>query len=121
MITINIPDKNLINHELNINGLVSDIRSEITKVISFPFKFLDKEKNEIFKEKESSIKLEDILDGKNLFLKQDLIKREILGNLIEKKRGLDIYLYPQMNLSKEEKDISTNIMVIGETGVGKSF
>ena len=122
MININIiPDKNLIEHELNINSLLSDIRSELTKIIFFPFIFLDKEKNEIIKEEESSIKLEDILDGKNLFLKQELIKREILGNLIEKKRGLDIYLYPQMNLSKKEKDISTNIMVIGETGVGKSF
>ena len=45
----------------------------------------------------------------------------MLGNILEKKYGLDIYLYPQTNFTKEEKDKSTNIMVIGETGTGKSF
>ena len=45
----------------------------------------------------------------------------MLGNIIEKRNGFDIYLYPQINFTKEEKDKSTNIMVIGETGTGKSF
>ena len=122
MIEIHSSDKKLIKHKLNINSLLSDIRTELTNsIIFFPFIFLDKEKNEILKDKESSIKLDDILLEENLFLKKEIIKREMLGNILEKRNGFDIYLYPQINFTKEEKDKSTNIMVIGETGTGKSF
>ena len=122
MIAIHSSDKKLMNHKLNINSLLSDIRTELTNsIIFFPFIFLDKEKNEILKDKESSIKLYNILQEENLFLKKEIIKREMLGNIIEKRNGLYIYLYPQINFTKEEKDKSTNIMVIGETGTWKSF
>ena len=121
MILINISDKKLIKHQLNINSLLSDIRTELANIIFFPYIFLDEENNEILRDKESSIKLNDILDGKILNIKKELIKREMLGNILEKKYGLDIYLYPQINFTKEEEDKSTNIMVIGETGTGKSF
>ena len=107
MININIiPDKNMIEHELNINSLLSDIRSELTKIIFFPFIFLGKEKNEIIKEEESSIKLEDILDGKNLFLKQELIKREILGNLIEKKRFRYLFISSDKSFKRGKRYIN---------------
>lgn len=36
------------------------------------------------------------------------------------KNGLNFYIYPPRNLSNQEKDTSSNIMIIGETGVGKS-
>ena len=121
MILINISDKKLIKHQLNINSLLSDIRTELANIIFFPYIFLDEENNEILRDQESSIKLNDILDGIILNLKRELIKREMLGNILEKKYGLDIYLYPQINFTKEEEDKSTNIMVIGETGTGKSF
>ena len=121
LISIYISDKKLIKHTLNTNSLLSDRSTELTNIISFPYIFLDEENNEILRDKESSIKLNDILDGKILKLKRELIKREMLGNIIEKRNGFDIYLYPQINFTKEEKDKSTNIMVIGETGTGKSF
>ena len=122
MIAIHSTYKKLMKYKLNIDSLLSDIRTELTNsIIFFPFIFLDKEKNEILKDKESSIKLDDILQEENLFLKKEIIKREMLGNILEKRNGFDIYLYPQINFTKEEKDKSTNIMVIGETGTGKSF
>ena len=75
MITIHSSDKKLMKHKLNIDSLLSDIRTELTNsIIFFTFIFLDKEKNEILKDKESSIKLNDILDGKFLKLKRELIK-----------------------------------------------
>ena len=44
----------------------------------------------------------------------------MLGRKIETKNGLDFYLYPQRKLTEEEKNSSLNIMVIGDTGSGKS-
>ena len=49
-----------------------------------------------------------------------MIKRVMLGRKIETKNGLDFYLYTQRKLTEEEKNSSLNIMVIGETGSGKS-
>ena len=49
-----------------------------------------------------------------------MIKRVMLGRKIETKNGLDFYLYPQRKLTEEEKNSSLNIMVIGDTGSGKS-
>ena len=44
----------------------------------------------------------------------------MLGRKAEPKNGLNFYIYPPRNLSNEEKETSSNIMIIGETGVGKS-
>ena len=52
------------------------------------------------------MKLEDILDGKYIFSKK-----------VGSKDRWDIYVYPPNELTEID---STNIMVIGETGVGKS-
>ena len=44
----------------------------------------------------------------------------MLGRKAESKNGLDFYIFPPRNLSNEERETSSNIMIIGETGVGKS-
>ena len=44
----------------------------------------------------------------------------MLGRKAESKNGLDFYIYPPRYLSNEERETSSNIMIIGETGVGKS-
>ena len=106
--------------ELETKSLLSDIRKELLDKITFPFIFLDEDEKEIPKESENTMKLEDILVGKNLFLKQEKIKRIMLGRKVESINGLDFYVYPQLNLTNEQKECSSNIMVIGETGVGKS-
>ena len=106
--------------ELETKSFLSDIRKELLDKIIFPFIFLNEDDEEIPKEKENSLKLEDILVGKYLFLKKEKIKRVMLGRKVESFKGLDFYVYPQINLTNEQKEYSSNIMVIGETGVGKS-
>ena len=48
----------------------------------------------------------------------------MLGEKVEQKDGLNdglnYYIYPQIELTESEKNNSSNIIVIGETGVGKS-
>ena len=96
-----------------------EIRKDLLDVVKFPFIFVDDDDIEIPKEKESTTKLKDILDGKNLTLKK-IDEKIMLGRKIGDKNGLDFYLYSQINLTKVEKDKSLNIMILGETGVGKS-
>ena len=89
--------------------------------INFDYIFLlDDEKTEVSKNEESDWKLKDVLDGKRLYIKKVIKKREMLGEKIESKNGIDYYVYPEYEFTEEEKRKSSNIMVIGETGVGKS-
>ena len=119
-IKVHLNDKEKIVLELETKKFLSEIRKELFDYVIFPFIFLDDNDNEIPKEKESTTKLEDILDGKNITLKKEKIKRVMLGRKVESIGGLDFYVYPQVKLTNEEKDSSSNIMFIGETGVGKS-
>ena len=102
-IQVNIEDIIKTSLMLNPNNLLSETRIKLLDEIEIPFKFGDKLKNDIPKEKESEIKLKDILDGSNLYLIKDMIKRVMLGRKIETKNGLDFYLYPQRKLTEEEK------------------
>ena len=119
-IQVNLGDEIKISLMLNPNNLLSETRKKLLDEIEIPFKYENQHKNDIPKEKESEIKLKDILDGSNLYLIKDMIKRVVLGRKIETKNGLDFYLYPQRKLTEEEKNSSLNIMVIGELGSGKS-
>ena len=119
-IKINLGDKGKIDMELDTESLLVDIRKELLDVVTFPFVFADDDEKEIPKEEEVKKILGDILDGKNLYLKKEIIKRKMLGYKAETKNGLDIYVYPEKKLTNEGKETSSNIMVIGETGVGKS-
>ena len=119
-IKVHLGDQGKIELELETEKFLTEIRNDLLDSVTFPFIFLDDEDNEIPKEKESTTKLEDILDGKNLNLKKEEIKRVMLGRKIGTKEGLDFYVYPQIKLTNEDKESSSNIMIIGETGVGKS-
>jgi len=119
-ISVFLGDKGKIKIELDPKSLLSEIRKELLDTVTFPFIFIDEDEKEFPKEKEETTKLEEILDGKNLYLKKEIISRVMLGRKVDSKNGLDFYVYPQINLTNEEKDCSSNIMVIGETGVGKS-
>jgi GTP-binding protein EngB required for normal cell division len=119
-IKINLGDKGKIEKELDTSLSLVEVRKELLDIVSFPFVFGDEDEKEIAKEDEQNRKLEDILDGKNLYLIKEKINRKMLGYKAETKNGLDIYVYPEIKLSNEAKDCSSNIMVIGETGVGKS-
>ena len=112
--------KKKLEKELNPNSLLIEIRKELLDSIFFPYIFLDDEDNEIEKDKENETKLKDILDGKNVQLKKEIKERKPIGEFKKNKNGLNYYIYPYINLSIEEKQYSSNIMIIGETGVGKS-
>jgi DNA replicative helicase MCM subunit Mcm2 (Cdc46/Mcm family) len=118
-IKVRINNKKIIK-ELDTELSLTEIRKLLLDDVLFPFIFLNEDEEEIQKDKESHTKLEDILDGKNLYLQKEKIIRKMLGEKIETKNGLDIYLFPQRELTEIEKRRSSNIMVFGETGVGKS-
>ena len=48
------------------------------------------------------------------------MKKEMLGEIIETKDELNFYLYPQKDLSPIEKILSSNILLVGQTGSGIS-
>ena len=112
----NLQCKKKLNIELNLKKVREILLDEIT----VPFVFVNEDDQEINKDDEEKTILEDVLDGKNINLKKKKIERKILGDLIDTIGNLDIYLFPQIDLSNEKKEYSSNIMVIGETGTGKS-
>ena len=119
-IKIYFEDKPLTKLPLNTKQNLTKIRECLLNVIKVPFIFLNDEEQTISKESEDETILEDILEGKKLFLKKEIIKRKILGSIIGKIGDLDIYEYPKIQLTVREMQSSTNILVIGETGHGKS-
>ena len=107
--------------ELQTSISLEKVREILLAHINFDYIFLlDDEKTEVSKNEESDWKLKDVLDGKRLYIKKVIKKREMLGEKIESKNGIDYYVYPEYEFTEEEKRKSSNIMVIGETGVGKS-
>lgn len=119
VIKIFVSGKEKIKKDYNLTSLLTDIRKDLSNELDLPFKFIEGNGNEISKEDESKLKLIDILDL-NLLLKKDMAKRIMLGQKLITKEKLNFYLFPQKNLDKKQKEISKNILVIGETGVGKS-
>ena len=119
-IKIHEGDKVIKEIELDKESILSDIRNILENEIKFDFIFLNEDEKEIKKEDESVKTLDDILDGKNIYLKKEIFKRTMLGEKVETKNGLDFYVFPQEELTYTEDQRSINIMVIGETGVGKS-
>ena len=105
--------------KLNTYSLLTCIRNELYE-ISFPFIFLDSLENDILTNQESNKILKDILDGKILYIKKQIEKRNMKGIKISRIGDLNFYLYPSEPFTHEEKDNSLNIIIMGETGVGKS-
>ena len=120
IIRVNLNQNKILDKEWDTNTNLKIIRDELKNLSLDNFIFLDKEDQEIPKEIEENKILNEILDGRNLYLKKEKKQRIILGNKIDTINDLDIYLYPTKELTNEEKEISSNIIVFGETGVGKS-
>ena len=68
-IKIHEGDKLIKEIELDKESILSDIRNKLENEIKFDFTFLNEEE-EIKREDESAKTLDDILDGKNLYLKK---------------------------------------------------
>ena len=106
--------------ELDIENSLIQIRKKLSNIIKFPFIFENKENQEILKENEPKIKLKDILSGNSMFLKKEIKKREMLGKKIESNGRFNYYLYPEIDLSPVEKNLSLNILFFGLIGSGVS-
>ena len=110
--------------EHNTESSLKNIRTALSDSITFPFKFVfiddDDEEKEIQKEDEISKILDDILDGRNLHIEKEKINRKILGKKIGDKSYLQFYLFPKVQFTCTELDWASNIIVVRETGVGKS-
>ena len=118
LVTVRYPESGKAQIELNCESLLSEIRKDLLDIIIFPFVFADDSEIEIPKEKETQLKLKDILDGKNLYVQKGKNQSAMLGRKVNSKKWLNFYVYPQRKLTNEEKNSSSNIMVIGVTGVG---
>ena len=107
-----------------IKLIIIDINGESQLKITFPFKFVyiddNDEEKDIQKEDEIGKTLNDILQGRYLLIKKEKINRKILGKKIDEKGDLQFYLFPKVQLTSTQLDCTTNIMVVGERGVGKS-
>ena len=119
-VRIQLENKKINELELNVNSNLDITRKKLKKLINFPFIFTDGENNEISIDDEFSSTLNDVLDGKNLYIKKRLKPREVLGEKLYSKNGLNFYLYPKANLLENKEKEAFTIMIIGETGVGKS-
>lgn len=120
LVKIQYKKKEISELELNLNNKLNITRKKLKQSIDFPFSFLDENDNEILEEDELSNTLNDILDGKKLHIKKQKKKRNILGEKIDSKNGLNFFLYPKIYLTDIQEKNASNIMIIGETGVGKS-
>lgn len=65
-IKVHLGDKGKIEMELETEKVLSEIRKDLLDSVTFPFIFVDDDDKEIPKEKETTTKLKDILDGKIL-------------------------------------------------------
>ena len=111
----------MVTQDLQTDISLEKVREILLEHINFDYIFLQNdEETEISKNKESDWKLRDVLGGRRLYIKKVIKKRIMLGEKIESKNGIDYYVYPEYEFTEEEKRKSSNIMVIGETGVGKS-
>ena len=95
-------DKGEIKINLDIENSLTEIRKILIDYFAFPFLFLDEDDgNEVPKENELKIKLEDILDGKTLYLKKEIIKNNEESNkLTNKIKELEIKLNDEINKNK---------------------
>ena len=99
--------------ELNIDSKLSNARKKLVNIIYFPFVCLDEENNEISPKDELSNTLNNILDGKNLYIKRKIKQRKILGDKIGTINNIDLYLYQNINIGDLEEKNCFNIMLIG--------
>jgi GTP-binding protein EngB required for normal cell division len=123
-ITIDLNGERQIKMKLDTESLLKEIRTVLLDCITYPFKFVyideDDQEQEFPKENEIKKKLSDILDSRYLHIKKEKIIRKILGKKLDKKGDLEFFLFPKVQFTSLQLECASNIMVAGETGVGKS-
>jgi len=123
-ITIDLNGEKQIKMKLDTKSLLKEIRTVLLDSITFPFKFVyideDDQEQEVPIENEIKKSLSDILDSRYLHIKKEKKIREILGQKLYQKGDLEFYLFPKVQFTSLKLECASNIMIVGETGVGKS-
>ena len=70
LVKIQYKNRKIKQIKLDVNQNLKDTRLILNQYINFPFIYLDNNNNEIFDQKELLTKIEDIIDGKNLYIKK---------------------------------------------------
>ena len=119
----------LMAKKLNITDQLSNIRASISNIPDDAYFLYEGDK--IPKIDENDITIEDILQDKKIFMEfennwssKSEIKssfQPIIGSkLIERIGNIDIYLYPNTKFNPEEDANSKSIILLGQTGTGKT-
>jgi len=130
-----IQDKqNLSNIKLDANSTLSEARIILTSKINKKISFIDKENIELV-DLEIDLKIRDLKTEDKIFLKStgnNKVKEEISliiktknvplpdSTLIQKEGKYKIYQYPRINFTNTEKAIENNILMVRQTGSGKT-
>ena len=115
-----VDNNSLCTKTIELSLKLSDIRKILN--INDEYIFQTKDGIDILKEDEIYYTIKDtLIDNDKILLKQ--LKKNIPINgckKIDVENNLDIYLYPSDELTKEEEEKAIVLMLVGETGVGKT-
>ena len=124
--------KSLTMKKFDIKENLASIRKTLSSLIPKDANFIMDE-NKILEEDEKDILIEDIIKDKKIYLESnnknliDEVKKPKTMNqplkgskLIQKTGDLDIYLYPSRMFTAQEEADSKSMMVVGQTGCGKT-
>ena len=111
---------------------LENVRKILSSIIPDDANFIMDE-NKILKEDEKDILIEDIMKDKKIYMESNTKNNENINKkpksynqpmkgskLIEKLGELEIYLYPQEKYTPQEEAKSKSMMVVGQTGCGKT-
>ena len=78
-IKVLLNEQKILDKEIETEITLTKLREQLLADITFPYLFLNSEEEEIPKEKEPNMILEDILEGRVLYLKKEIVIRIMLG------------------------------------------
>ena len=146
-VEIYLNEQKIFNKKINVTLKLNVIREIInlynTEYVNFDF--LDKKNNDILNTDEIKYTIQDILQDNKIYLVKniDLLERSTLDSsmisispenlpsppipmpiqgskFLKRENNLDIYLYPTIDITKENYTKIYTILMLGETGSGKT-
>ena len=146
-VEIYLNEQKIFNKKINVTLKLNVIREIInlynTEYVNF--EFLDKKNNDILNTDEIKYTIQDILQDNKIYLVKniDLLERSTLDSsmisispenlpsppipmpiqgskFLKRENNLDIYLYPTIDITKENYTKIYTILMLGETGSGKT-
>ena len=134
LLGIFLDGKSLTMKKFDTSENLANIRKALSSLIPSSANFV-MEENKILEEDEKDILIEDIIKDKKIYLESNnkninnieenhkiiTLNQPLKGSkLIQKLGDLDIYLYPSRMYTPQEEANSKSMMVVGQTGCGKT-